>query len=328
MSARELPPLPADAPSAVDVAAAAQLLAGVAHRTPVYRSKTLDERAGASVFLKCENFQRVGAFKFRGAYNALSRLSAAERAQGVLTWSSGNHAQAIAHAGAILGIPTTIVMPQDAPAPKLAATRGYGAEVVLYDRQTQEREALGRGLAAERGFTIVPPYDHPQVIAGQGTVAWELHEQIEKLDLLLVPTGGGGLLSGCALATRARASKCRVIGVEPEAADDATRSFRTGVLARVREPETIADGARTPCLGSYTFPLVLRHVDEMVTVEEDAIRAALRLVLERIKIVAEPTGVLGIAALISEAVSAPGARIGVVISGGNLDWGLFPGLLG
>ena len=323
-----MPPLPVDAPGAAEVASAAQLLSGIAHRTPVYRSKTLDERTGASVFLKCENFQRVGAFKFRGAYNALARLSPAERAKGVLTWSSGNHAQAIAHAGTLLGIPTTIVMPCDAPTPKLAATRGYGAEVVLYERQSQEREVLGRALAAERGLAIVPPYDHPHVIAGQGTVAWELHEQIEKLDLLLVPTGGGGLLSGCALATRARASKCRVVGVEPLSADDATRSFRTGELARVREPLTIADGARTPCLGSYTFPLVLREVDEMVTVEEDAIRAALRLVLERIKIVAEPTGVLGIAALISEAVVAPGARIGVVVSGGNLDFGLLPGLLG
>lgn len=323
-----LPPLPTDAPSAEDVAAAAQVLHGVAHETPVYRSRTLDERCGGTVFLKCENLQRVGAFKFRGAYHALARLTPEERQRGVLTWSSGNHAQAIASAGALLGIPTTIVMPTDAPPPKLAATREYGAEVVLYDRQSQVREELGRALARERGLTIVPPYDHPRVIAGQGTAAAEFHRQVPHLDWLLVPTGGGGLLSGCALATRASKSPaCRVVGVEPAAADDATRSFRTRELVRVHEPDTIADGARTPCLGSYTFPLVLRHVDEMVTVSEDAIRAALRFLLERLKLVVEPTGALGVAALLSGAVSPRGGRVGVVLSGGNLDLDRLPELL-
>jgi threo-3-hydroxy-L-aspartate ammonia-lyase len=321
------PPLPPDAPTGADVVSAAELLAGVVHETPVVTSRTLNERTGAEVFLKCENLQRIGAFKIRGGYNALSRLSPEERARGVLTWSSGNHAQAVALAGKLLGISTTIVMPQDAPAPKLAATRDYGAEVVLYDRQNQVREELGRRLAAERGLTIVPPYDHPHVIAGQGTVALELHRQAGPLDLVLTPVGGGGLLSGCALATKHTAPACRVVGVEPSAADDATRSFRSGELASVHEPDTIADGARTPSLGSYTFPLVLRNVDDMVTVSEDAIREALRFLLERCKLVVEPTGALTVAALLSGAIDARAKRVGAVISGGNLDLAALPNLL-
>ncbi|MBL4844119.1 MAG: threo-3-hydroxy-L-aspartate ammonia-lyase [Planctomycetes bacterium] len=322
------PTLPKDAPTAADVHAAATLLKGIVHETPIARSRTLDERVGAEVHLKCENLQRIGAFKIRGGYNALARLSPAEQARGVLTWSSGNHAQAVALAGRLLGIATTIVMPEDAPPPKLAATRAYGAEVVLYDRHTQVREELGRAIAAERGLSIVPPYDHPHVIAGQGTVALELHHQAGPLDVLLMPVGGGGLLSGCALASKAVAPDCLVIGVEPAAADDATRSFRTGVLARVHEPDTIADGARTPSLGSYTFPLVLQNVDDMVTVSEDAIREALRFLLERVKLVVEPTGALTVAALLSGALDARGKRVGAVISGGNLDLAALGTLLG
>lgn len=328
MSPPDSPPdLPPDAPTGADVLAAAELLRGVVHETPVLRSRTLDERTGAEVHLKCENLQRIGAFKIRGGYNALSRLSPEQRERGVLTWSSGNHAQAVALAGKLLGISTTIVMPQDAPAPKLAATRDYGAEVVLYDRQQEVREVLGRRIAEERGLTIVPPYDHPDVIAGQGTAALELHRQAGPLDLLLTPVGGGGLLSGCALATREVAPECRVVGVEPAAADDATRSFRSGELATVHEPATIADGARTPSLGRYTFPLVLQHVDDMVTVSEDAIREALRFLLERCKLVVEPTGALTVAALLSGALEARGQQVGVVISGGNLDLAALPGLL-
>jgi len=306
-------------PSYSDVAAAAERLAGVAHRTPVVTSRAVDQRVGAAVAFKCENLQRVGAFKFRGAYNALSRLDPAQRAAGVVTWSSGNHAQAVALAARLIGVHATIVMPQDAPAPKLAATRSYGAEVVLYRRGEVVREELGQAIAAERGAVVVPPYDHRDVIAGQGTVAKELIEDAGPLDLLLAPCGGGGLLSGCALAARALAPGCRVVGVEPQAADDATRSFRSGVLQRVLEPETIADGARTPSLGELTFPLVRAHVDAMVTVPDEAIRAAMRFLWERLKLVVEPTGALAYAALHSGALADVPARVGVVISGGNVD---------
>jgi len=306
---------------------AAARLEGIVHRTPLIRSRTVDARCGAEVVFKPENLQRVGAFKFRGAYNALAQLEPEARERGVLTWSSGNHAQAVALAGKLLGIATTIVMPQDAPAPKLAATRGYGAEVVLYDRQGQVREVLGRELAAERGLTIVPPYDHPHVIAGQGTAAWELLQDAGPLDLILAPCGGGGLLSGTALAAAAHGGGCQVIGVEPAQADDATRSFHTGVLQRVHEPDTIADGARTPSLGEHTFPLIQRHVTDMVCVEEDAIRASLRYLMERLKLVLEPTGAVAYAALHSGVVQAPGKRVGVILSGGNLDLELLPSLL-
>ncbi len=304
-----------------DVEAAAEVLAGVAHRTPVLTSRSVDARTGATVLFKAEPLQRAGAFKFRGAYHALARLSPEERARGVLACSSGNHAQALALAGALLDAPVTVVMPDDAPAPKRAATEGYGAQVVPYRRGEVVREELGRRLAAERGLAIVPPYDHPHVIAGQGTVAKELFEEAGPLDLLLVPCGGGGLLSGCALAARALAPGCQVIGVEPAAADDATRSFETGELHTVLEPRTIADGARTPSLGALTFPLVRRHVDRMVTVDDDALRDAMRYVWERLKLVVEPTGALAYAALQAGVVAAPGKRVGVVLSGGNIDLG-------
>lgn len=304
-----------------DVEEAAERLGGVANRTPVMTSRAVDERVGGGrVFFKCENFQRMGAFKFRRAYNAMSRLSAEQKESGVLAYSSGNHAQAVALAGRLLGIRTTIVMPEDAPEVKLAATRGYGAEVVTYDRSETTREELGAEISQERGLSIIPPYDHPDVIAGQGTAATELFEEVGPIDLLLVCCGGGGLLSGCAIAARALSPKCQVVGVEPERADDATRSFRTGTLHRIKDPDTIADGVRTPSLGEYTFPLVLRHVDEMVTVSEEAILRAMFFMWERMKIIVEPTGALAAAALFEGTVSVePGARIGVIISGGNVD---------
>ncbi len=303
----------------VDVEQAAARLDGVANRTPVMTSRTVDRRTGATVFLKCEQFQRAGAFKFRGAYNALSLLPEAQRQRGVLTFSSGNHAQAMALAGDLLGVPTTIVMPEDAPSVKLAATRGYGAEVVLYNKEEITREALGRQIAEARGLPIIPPYDHPHVVAGQGTTAKELLEEVEDLDVLLVCCGGGGLLSGCALTAKTLAPDCRVIGVEPARADDATRSFRTGQLHTVHNPHTIADGARTPSLGTITFPLVLQHVDAMATVSEEAILRAMFFLWERMKLVVEPTGALAFAALLDGAVEAAGQRVGVILSGGNVD---------
>ena len=305
-----------------DVEGAARRLAGQAHRTPVLTSHTVDGRAGASVFFKCESFQRTGSFKFRGAYNALSLLPREQRERGVVAYSSGNHAQAVALAGRLLGVHTTILMPDDAPEVKLAATRGYGAAVVTYDRSKEDREVVGGAIARERGLALVPPYDHPGVVAGQGTAVKELFEKVGELDLLLVPCGGGGLLSGSALSARALSPGCRIVGVEPENADDATRSFRTGRLHRIENPDTIADGVRTPSLGRVTFPLVLRHVDEMATVSEDGILRAMRFIWERMKIVVEPTGALAAAALLEGVVKAePGSRVGVVVSGGNVDVG-------
>ncbi len=301
------------------VARAAARLRGVVHHTPVQTSRTVDDFAGARVFFKCESFQRAGAFKLRGAYNALSRLSAEQRRRGVLGYSSGNHAQALALAARLLETPTTIVMPSDAPAVKIAATQAYGGGVVLYDRGVTTREEVGRQLAAERGLTVIPPYDHPDVVAGQGTAAKELIEEVGGLDLLLVPCGGGGLLSGSAIAANALSPACRVVGVEPERADDATRSFRTGVLHTVDNPDTIADGARTPSLGVVTFPLVLRYVHEMVTVSEDAILRSMLFLWERLKVIVEPTGALAAAALLDRVVCARGGRVGVILSGGNVD---------
>jgi len=306
-------------PSYADVESAAAQIAGVALRTPVVTSRTVQALTGANVFFKCENLQRVGAFKFRGAYNALSRLDGPARARGVLAFSSGNHAQAVALAGQLLGIPRVIVMPADAPAVKMAATIGYGAEVVPYDRETENREAIGHRLAAERGLTVIPPYDHPHIIAGAGTAALELLDEVADLDLLLVPCGGGGLLSGSALAAANRAPRCRVIGVEPAAGDDATRSFRTGVLQTVVNPQTVADGARTPSLGSLTFPLVREHVSDMVTVDDDALLRAMFFIWERLKLVVEPTGALAAAPVLERAIDVRGLRVGVIISGGNVD---------
>ena len=300
--------------------AAATRLDGVTHRTPVVTARSADEHTGAEVFFKCENLQRTGAFKLRGAYNAIAQFSDAERRRGVLTYSSGNHAQAVALAGRLLGVDATIIMPSDAPAVKRAATEGYGAEVVEYDRAETTREALADRLSSERGLPILPPYDHPHVVAGQGTAGKELLEDVPDLDVLLVCCGGGGLLSGCAIAAKALNPDCRIVGVEPARADDAARSFRTGELHTVRDPDTIADGARTPSLGEVTFPLVLEYADAFATVSEDAIRQATRFLCERLKLVVEPTGALAFAALLAGAVpQADGARVGVTISGGNVD---------
>lgn len=302
-----------------DVEAAAARIRDVAHRTPVHTSRTFDDRFGARYFFKCENLQRAGAFKFRGAYNALSLLSDDQRRRGVLTYSSGNHAQALALAGRLLSVTTTIIMPSDAPQVKLTATRGYGAEVITYERADVTREELGRRIAEERGLPIIPPYDHPDIVAGQGTTARELIEETGPLDLLLVCCGGGGLLSGCAVAAKAVQPKCRVVGVEPALADDAARSFRTGTIQTVHNPNTIADGARTPSLGRVTFPLILEYVDDMITVQEDAVIRAMHFMWERMKLVVEPTGALAAAALFDRVDLGSADRVGIIISGGNVE---------
>jgi threo-3-hydroxy-L-aspartate ammonia-lyase len=306
-------------PTYADIESAARQIAGVAHRTPVATSRQIDDRTGASVFFKCENLQRAGAFKFRGAYNALSRLGPDERRRGVVTYSSGNHAQAIALAGQLLGIPRTIVMPSNAPAVKRRATEGYGAEVISYDPARESREAIGRALAAERGLTLIPPYDHPDVIAGQGTAARELFEEVGALDIVLAPCGGGGLLSGTALSAAALSPGCRIIGVEPSAADDATRSFNTRQLQSVSNPDTVADGARTPSLGALTFPLVLQHVSAMVTVDDEQLLRSMFYLWERLKLLVEPTGGLAAAAVLEGIVDVRGLRVGIILSGGNVD---------
>lgn len=325
------PPLTVDhsdaqaVPTFDDIQSAARQIAGIAHRTLVATSRSIDSRTGARLFFKCENLQRAGAFKFRGAYNALSRLSPDAKKRGVVTYSSGNHAQAIALAGQILGIPRVIVMPSDAPKVKRLATEGYGGEVVTYDREREAREAIGQRLARERGLTLVPPYDHPHIIAGQGTAARELIEEVGALDFLFVPCGGGGLLSGSALSANAMSPGCRVIGVEPATGDDATRSFRTKTLQTVDNPKTIADGARTPSLGSLTFPLVLQHVSDMRTVDDGKLIETMFYLWERLKLIVEPTGALAAAAALDEAAKNEtgngirGARVGVIISGGNVD---------
>ena len=302
-----------------DIEAASKRLVGVAHRTPVFTCRSVNELTEAQVFFKCENFQRAGSFKFRGAYNALTQLSEEQKQQGVLTYSSGNHGQALAFAGKLLGIPITVVMPEDAPQIKLAATRGYGSQIILYNRTHTSREELAQNVANERNLTIIPPYDHPHIIAGQGTTAKELIEEAGQLDVLLVPCGGGGLLSGCAITAKNLLPNCRVIGVEPAKADDATRSFHTKILQTLHNPNTIADGARTPSLGQLTFPLVLHYVDDMVRVSEEAIRRTLFFLWERLKIVIEPTGVLAAAALLERVVFMPNARVGIILSGGNVD---------
>lgn len=310
-----------------DVVAAAARLAGHAHRTPVLTSRTVDARTGAQVFFKCENFQRMGAFKFRGAFNALAQLSDDERRRGVLAYSSGNHAQAVALAGRELGAPVTIVMPQDAPGVKIKATRGYGAEVVLYDKHTASREQLSANIARERGLALIPPFDHPHVVAGQGTAAMELMEEAGALDYLFVPCGGGGLISGCALAASALAPACKVIGVEPAAGDDATRSFKSRTLQSCHNPDTIADGARTESLGAVTFPLVLALVSDMTTVTDPELIAAMLYLWERMKIVVEPTGALGAAGLFERGYPVAGKRVGVIVSGGNADFAALARLL-
>jgi len=311
-----------------DVEAAASRLEGNANRTPVMTSRTANKQTGAEIFFKCENFQRTGAFKFRGAYNALSCLPRSVRHRGVLSYSSGNHAQALALAGRLLKVSTTIIMPDDAPEVKLRATRGYGAEVLTYDRVVTTREDLAQRLSKERHLPIIPPYDHPDVVAGQGTACKELIEETGPLDLVMVCCGGGGLLAGSALSARALIPESRVVGVEPEHADDATRSFYTGTLHSIKNPDTIADGARTPFLGRITFPLVLQNVNEMVTVSDAALIRAMHFFWERMKIVVEPTGALAAAALFEGLVDAQGARVGVIISGGNVDLSLAANLFG
>jgi threonine dehydratase len=299
---------------------AANHLRGVAHKTPVMTSRTVDEMTGNRVFFKCENFQRTGSFKFRGAYNALVQLSSEEKQQGVLAYSSGNHAQAIALAAQLLGISATIIMPEDAPEVKQQATRGYGPEVILYNKHEISREELAATLSRDRALRVIPPYDCAEVIAGQGTTAKELIEEVGELDAILVCCGGGGLLSGCAIAAKTLSPGCRVIGVEPANADDAARSFHSKQLHRVHNPDTIADGARTPSLGELTFPLVLHYVDDLVTVSESAILRTMFLLWERMKIVVEPTGALAAAALLEGIISiGDNRRLGVIISGGNVD---------
>lgn len=293
-------------------------LAGHAHRTPVVTSRTLDSQLGGEVFFKCENLQRIGAFKYRGAYNAMSRLTDPERRAGVLTFSSGNHAQAVALVGRQLNIPTTVVMPENAPEVKRLATAGYGAEIITYDPDSYSREDLARQLQNERGLVLIPPFDHPDIIAGQGTAALELMEEIPDIQNLLVPCGGGGLLSGCVMAAKGINPHCHVVGVEPETADDGARSFQTGQLQRVDNPATIADGTRTPSLGELTFPLIREHVDAMETVSESAIAQAVRYLFYRLKLVVEPSGALGLARLLSQP-PVNGGRFGVILSGGNID---------
>ncbi|RRO10186.1 threo-3-hydroxy-L-aspartate ammonia-lyase [Pectobacterium aquaticum] len=306
-------------PTYDDVVAAAERIAGYANKTPVMTSRTVNDAFGAELFFKCENLQRMGAFKFRGAMNALLQFSDEQKAAGVVTFSSGNHAQAIALAAKLLGIPATIVMPHDAPAAKVAATRGYGGNVVEYNRYTEDREQIGNDLAKKYGLTLIPPYDHPHVIAGQGTAAKELLEETGELDALFVCLGGGGLLSGCALATRQLSPHCKIYGVEPLAGNDGQQSFRSGHIVHIDTPQTIADGAQIQQLGRYPFALIRQNVDDILTVTDDDLIDTMRFYAERMKIVVEPTGCLSFAAARNLRESLRGKRIGIVISGGNVD---------
>lgn len=302
-----------------DIEAAATRLAGTAHRTPVATSRTANQRTGAQLFFKCENLQRMGAFKFRGAYNALSQFTQEQRRVGVVAYSSGNHAQAIALSARLLGIPATIVMPNDAPQMKVDATRGYGAEVQMYDRYKENREVIGRKLADERGMTLIPPFDHPHVMAGQGTAALELIEDAGTLDVLLVCVGGGGLISGCAVAAKHALPQCRVIGIEPEAGNDVQQSLRRGEIVHIEVPQTIADGAQTQAAGRFTFPVIQVLVDDVLTVTDQQLVSTMRFFAERMKMVVEPTGCLAAAAVLEGMLDARGQRVGIIISGGNVD---------
>jgi threonine dehydratase len=314
-------------PTYDDVDAAARRLEGHAHRTPVMTSRTVDEDLGAEVFFKCENFQRMGAFKFRGAFNALSCLDDRQREAGVVAFSSGNHAQAIALSARLLGISATILMPHDAPAAKVAATKGYGGTVVIYDRYREDREAIGKRLAEEKGLTLIPPYDHPHVIAGQGTAVKELLEEVGELDSLFVCLGGGGLLSGSALAARRLSPECKLYGVEPEAGNDGQRSFRTGSIVHIDTPRTIADGAQTQHLGAHTFEIIRRDVDDILTATDAELIDCMRFFATRMKIIVEPTGCLGFAAARNLKPQLEGQRVGVIVSGGNVDMERFSSLL-
>ena len=310
-----------------DIEAAAARLAGIAHRTPVATSRTADERTGAQLFFKCENLQRMGAFKFRGAYNALSQFTPEQRRAGVVAFSSGNHAQAIALSARLLGLPATILMPHDAPQMKIDATRGYGAEVKLFDRYKEDREAIARKLADERGMTLIPPFDHPHVMAGQGTAALELIEDAGPVDVLLVCVGGGGLISGCAVATKHALPQCRVIGVEPEAGNDVQQSLRRGEVVRIDVPQTIADGAQTQAPGRFTFPVIKALVDDVLTVTDQQLISTMRFFAERMKMVVEPTGCLAAAAILEGMLDVRGQRVGIIISGGNIDVDRYADLL-
>lgn len=310
-------------PSFDDVAKAAQRLKGLAQRTPVLRSSTADAQCNAQFFFKCENLQRTGAFKFRGAFNTLAQFTEAQRRHGVLAFSAGNHAQAIALSARLLDIPATVVMPEDAPASKMAATRSYGAQVVTYDRYTEDREAISRKLAQERGMTLVPPFDHLEVIAGQGTAAMELFEDVPHLDLLFVCVGGGGLLAGSILAAEALAPGCRLVGVEPEAGNDGQQSVKAGHIVHIPTPRTIADGAQSQALGQLTFPIIAKGVHAMVTASDLQLVETLQFFAERMKIVVEPTGALAFAGARHGGIDLQGARVGILISGGNLDMARF-----
>ena len=314
-------------PTFEDVIAASQRLEGHAHRTPVLTSRTVDHELGAKVFFKCENFQRMGAFKFRGAFNALSRFDEQQRKAGVVAFSSGNHAQAIALSARLLGIPATIVMPHDAPAMKVTATKGYGGNVVMYDRYTEDREEITRSLAQKHGMTLIPPYDHPDVIAGQGTAAKELFEEIGPLDACFVSLGGGGLLAGSALSARALSPNCKVYGVEPTAGNDGQQSFRSGTIVHIETPKTIADGAQSQHLGNYTFDVMRRMVQDVLTATDEELVDCMRFFASRMKIVVEPTGCLGFAAARQMKSQLKGKRVGVVVSGGNVDMTRFCELL-
>ena len=315
-------------PTYADVAAAAGRIKGHAHHTPVLRSSTMDQRLGAQVFFKCENFQRMGAFKFRGAFNALSRFDAAQRMAGAIAFSSGNHAQAIALSARLLGIPAVILMPADAPQAKIDATRGYGGEVILFDRFQQDREVLTREIAAQRGMTLIPPFDHADVIAGQGTAAKELFEEVGALDYLFVCMGGGGLLSGSALSARALSAHCAVLGVEPEAGNDGQQSFRSGAIVHIPTPTTIADGAQTQAVGELTFAIIRRDVQDVLTVSDAQLVQAMRFYAERMKMIVEPTGCLSLAAVCHAGLPLQGKRVGVIVSGGNVDLQRFGQLVG
>ena len=321
------PTTPASLPTFADVQAAAQRLQGVAHRTPVLHSSTLNKQLGAEVFFKCENFQRMGAFKFRGGYNALSQFTPEQAKRGALAFSSGNHAQAVALSARILGMPAVIVMPEDAPAAKLDATRGYGAEVITFNRFTEDREAISQRIAQERGMTLVPPYNHRDVIAGQGTSAMELLSDVPNLDYLFVCLGGGGLLSGCLLAAKAMAPQCKVYGVEPEAGNDAQQSLRKGEIVKIPTPQTLADGAQTQAIGDVTFAIIRRDVTDIVTASDAQLVDCMRFYAERMKMVVEPTGALSLAGARFGGVDIRGARVGVLISGGNVDLGRYAQLL-
>jgi threonine dehydratase len=309
------------------IEAAASVLRGVAHRTPVLTSTTLDTAVNARVFAKAECFQRTGAFKFRGAYHAVSRLEPAQRARGVVAYSSGNHAQAVALSAALHDVPATILMPEDAPTTKLAATRGYGAQVVTYDRYVQERSTLGVDLAREHGLALIPPFDHPDVMAGQGTVALELLAQAGPLDTLVVPIGGGGLISGCATVAKAHDPPARVIGVEPEAGDDVRQSLRRDEIVQIATPRTIADGQQTTSPGHHTFAVMRERVDEVIVVSDAELRAAMRFAFERMNVVLEPSGASALAALLVGRIAVDGQRVGVVLSGGNIGVDRFVALM-